>query len=200
MNTISDINWRDKSLVVDSLLEFSNSLTVVPLESGLEAEVTKICFDESSFVLKVWNKSSKPNVECQYMLLKALFNQGLSVSQPLGWGLDKDANQVLLTSYDGSPVMKVNQSKLINIAKILSDIHKIPLAKLSGSNIMKYEFINYFYPSIEEHKDIHMLLNHLVDLSDMKQDTLIHGDFNLGNILECEGKYTIIDWTNGTIR
>ncbi|WP_338080758.1 phosphotransferase family protein [Cohnella luojiensis] len=25
---------------------------------------------------------------------------------------------------------------------------------------------------------------------------VIHGDYNLGNILESDGKYTIIDWTN----
>lgn len=197
MNPIRDVNWREKSQVVDSLLEYSNSLIVVPLDSGLEAEVTRICFDGTSFVLKVWNRSSKPNVECQYNLLKALFNQGLSVSQPLGWGFDKDANQVLLTSFDGSPVKKVKQSILINLAKKLSDIHRFPLEDLDGSILHKYDFINYFYPSIEEHKEIQILLNQLVDLSNMKQDKLIHDDFNLGNILEFEERYTVIDWTNG---
>ncbi|MGQ8872558.1 phosphotransferase [Paenibacillus sp. TSA_86.1] len=31
----------------------------------------------------------------------------------------------------------------------------------------------------------------------IRQKHLIHGDYNLGNIVEMNGKYTIIDWTNG---
>lgn len=112
-------------------------------------------------------------------MLKALFNHGLAVSQPLGWGLDKDANPVLLTSFDGSPVMKVNQSLLIYLAQMLSDIHRFPLKDLGGSILHKHDFINYFYPRIEQHKDIQILLNLLVDRSNMKQDKLIHGDFKL---------------------
>lgn len=197
MNSIRDISWAEKDRLVDSLSEYSSSLTVVPLKSGLEAEVAKICLDETSFVLKVWNRSSRPNVECQYNLLKVLFNQGLPVSRPMGWGWDKDSNQVLLTSYDGSPVMKVKQPILIYFAKILSDIHRFPPEDLGGSILCKYDFIHYFYPRVEEHQDIQILLEKLVALSGMKQDKLIHGDFNLGNILESEGKYTVIDWTNG---
>jgi len=33
----------------------------------------------------------------------------------------------------------------------------------------------------------------------MKRDRIIHGDFNLGNILEENGQYTVIDWTNGQL-
>jgi hypothetical protein len=86
MNNLKDINWIKRSKVIDSLSEYSDSLTVVPLDSGLEAEVTRFCTSESSVVLKVWNRTSKPNVELQYKLLDALYTQGLSVSQPLGWG------------------------------------------------------------------------------------------------------------------
>lgn len=31
----------------------------------------------------------------------------------------------------------------------------------------------------------------------VRQDHFIHGDYNLGNIVEMDGKYTVIDWTNG---
>lgn len=197
-NPIREVNWRDKSKVIDSLSN-SSSLTVVPLDSGLEAEVAKICLDKASFVLKVWNRTSKPNVEGQYKLLKALYSQGISVSEPLGWGMDENENPVLLTSFDGSPVKKVNQSILISLANILSDIHKFPVEGLDGSILHQYDFIDYFYPKIEEHIDIQELLNQLVDRSKIKQDKLIHGDFNLGNILESKGKYTVIDWTNGQL-
>lgn len=199
MNSIREVSWKEKSQVVDSLIEFSDSLTVVPLDSGLEAEVVRIYLDETSFVMKIWNRSSKPNVASQYKLLKVLFNQGLPVSQPLGWGFNQDENQVLLTSFDGSPLKKLTQSDLIDLTKILSDIHRFPLQELEESILHTYEFIHYFYPRIEEHKDLKTLLHRLVDMSDIKQDRLIHGDFNLGNIVESDEKYTVIDWTNGQL-
>jgi aminoglycoside phosphotransferase (APT) family kinase protein len=197
MNPIRDIKWQEKSQIVDSILKYSNSLTVVPLDAGLEAEVTRIDLDETSLVLKVWNRSSRPNVESQYKLLQALFNRGLSVSQPLGWGMDQDDHQVLLTYFDGTPVRKVNKSLLMDLAQMLSAIHQFPVECVVDHVIPKYDFIRYFYPSIEEHKDIQVLLNQLVERSHMKQNKLIHGDFNLSNILEADGKYTVIDWTNG---
>jgi len=163
MNPIRGISWREKSQVVDLLLEYNKSLTIIPLDSGLEAEVVRICLDETSFVLKVWNRSSKPSIECQYKLLKSLYDQGLSVTQPFGWGLDKDDNQVLLTSFDGFPVKKVKQSILIYLVRVLSDIHMFSLDDLGDSILLKYDFIKYFYPRIIEHEDIHILLNHLVE-------------------------------------
>jgi hypothetical protein len=198
-NMIRDINWIEGSSVIDYLSDHSASLTAIPLDSGLEAEVTRICIFESSFVLKVWNRTSKPNVEIQYKLLNAFYTRGLSVSQPLGWGLDKNMNPVLLTSFDGSPIVKVNQSLLITFVKMLTEIHRFPLEELDASLLQKHDFIEYFYPVIEDHIDIRNLLEQLVKNSDMKQDRIIHGDFNLGNILNADGKYTVIDWTNGQI-
>jgi hypothetical protein len=57
-NLIRDINWIERSNVIDYLSDQSASLTAVPLDSGLEAEVTRIYISESSFVLKVWNRNS----------------------------------------------------------------------------------------------------------------------------------------------
>ncbi|MDQ0060069.1 aminoglycoside phosphotransferase family protein [Paenibacillus harenae] len=196
---IRNVDWLEKSKAADSLLDNSSSITLMPLDAGLEAEVTKICSGDSSYVLKVWNRSSKPNVGNQYRLLEALYNQGIPVSQPLGWGIDKEMNQVLLTSYDGTPIRKVNQSSLKKLAKILSSIHSYPLENLDASILQSYDFVGYFYPSIEEHLDIKDLLNKLLERSSFKQGALIHGDYNLGNILVNEGKYTIIDWTNGQL-
>ncbi|NOU93272.1 phosphotransferase [Paenibacillus sp. LMG 31456] len=196
---IRDVNWMVKSKEIDSMLEQGSSFTIIPLDSGLEAEVTKICTGESSFVLKVWNRDSNPDVNCQYRLLDVLYNRGLSVSKPFGWGLDKNKNQVLLTSFDGAPINKVNKSKLTILAKILTDIHRFPYEDLDNSTLQKHDFVSYFYPKIEEHQDIKNLLIQLLESANLKQDYLIHGDFNLGNILETEDKYTIIDWTNGQI-
>ncbi|MNJ68564.1 hypothetical protein D3C77_648220 [compost metagenome] len=79
-NLIGDVNWIERSRIIDALLDHNASLTMIPLESGLEAEVTRINSSESSVVLKVWNRSSKPNIELQYKLLDTLYSRGLSVA------------------------------------------------------------------------------------------------------------------------
>ncbi|UVI33119.1 phosphotransferase family protein [Paenibacillus spongiae] len=76
------------------------------------------------------------------------------------------------------------------------EIHKFPLDSADDLTIPRYDFINYFFPGIENQRDIQEILNWLVGSSGMEQKCLIHGDYNLGNILECDGRYTIIDWTN----
>ncbi|GIP35363.1 aminoglycoside phosphotransferase family protein [Paenibacillus sp. J2TS4] len=191
------VTWAEKSTELDSLLEQNSLLSRVPLESGLEAEVTKICMAESSYVLKVWNRSSKPDIKRQFKLLKVLHHQGLSVSQPLGWGIDSNKNQVLVTHFDGVPISKVNSSILTELADMLTQIHRSPIENLDMTVVPKYDFVSYFYPAIDDHPDIKNLLTDLVDSANMKQDCIIHGDYNLGNILESEGRFTIIDWTNG---
>ena len=193
---IRDIRWMESDEVIATLSNNKVSLTTSPLDSGLEADVHKIKFADFSFVLKIWNRTSKPNVELQFRLLKVLYARGLSVSRPLGWGLDKDMNSVLLTSFDGFPINKVNKSTITILSKILSDIHRLPIEEIDSSLLPRHEFISYFYPLIEEHNDLKILLKELIQLCNMKQDRIIHGDFNLGNVLLADGKYTIIDWTN----
>jgi len=36
-------------------------------------------------------------------------------------------------------------------------------------------------------------------MAQMKQERMIHGDFHLGNIVEDNKRYTVIDWTNGQL-
>ncbi len=193
---IGAINWIEGGYVIDSSLE---SLTVKAMDSGLEAAVFHISNVESNFVLKVWNRTSKPNVELQYKLLGALYNHGISVSHPMGWGFDKEMNPVLLTSWDGVPVQKVNHSVFTSLANMLTGIHRVPIEQFDSFTLPRHDFISYFYPAIEDHPDIKILLEQLVEDCDMKQERLIHGDFNLGNVLYADGKYTVIDWTNGQL-
>lgn len=85
------ISYRDRGLgrkneKIEELLNQENTLTIHAMDHGFEAEVMKISSDHESFVLKVWNKSSRPDVSFQFHLLNALFERGLSVSKPLGWG------------------------------------------------------------------------------------------------------------------
>ncbi|MBP1990609.1 aminoglycoside phosphotransferase family protein [Paenibacillus eucommiae] len=207
-NLISQINWMEKSDSIDHLSELGSSLLTFPLESGLEAEVLKIGTeigielagpDDKFFVLKTWSKSSKPDINYQFHLLQALSNSGLPVSKPLGWGVNDDSHSVLLTSFAGTPLLKVNPKKIAEIAIILSNIHKLPLEKLEHQQIRLHDFNSYFFPEIHAYPDLNQAITHLLKITPIQQDHLIHGDFNLMNILENNGQYAVIDWTNGQL-
>jgi Ser/Thr protein kinase RdoA (MazF antagonist) len=199
-NLIGNIDWTEKAEGIEALSALSDALIITPLAPGLEAEVFKITTDNSSYVLKVWSKSSKPDVQYQYQLLNALFVRGISVSEPLGWGIDRQSNKVLLTPFDGTPIVNVNPQMLTELAHILSQIHKTPIADLEESHIRKYDFVDYFYGGIGEFPVLLDALTPLVERISAKQESMIHGDYNLGNILEAaNSKFTIIDWTNGQL-
>jgi aminoglycoside phosphotransferase (APT) family kinase protein len=192
---IDNIDWKEIDDNFEILLENHGvARNIIPLDSGLEADVFKITIMDSEFVLKVWNRKSKPDISIQYKLLKCLHNKEIVVSKPFGWGIDGNHNRVLLTGFNGVPVSKVNKTNLHEIADILIDIHK--LDGFENLQLPKYDFEKYFFPGIEKQNDIKDLLNRLVSIANMEQKCVIHGDFNLGNILESEGGYTIIDWTN----
>jgi hypothetical protein len=171
---IRNIIWKERCKDFQSLLAQDVSKNIIPMDSGLEADVFRISTTESNFVLKVWNRDSKP----------------------CGWGVDENNNQVLLTSFDGTPINKVNKLKLTEIANILTEIHKFPTDILGSRTMPRYDFVDYFFPGLDDQLDLKELLIQLVGSSKMEQNCLIHGDYNLGNILESDGKYTIIDWTN----
>ncbi|WP_373229287.1 hypothetical protein [Cohnella sp.] len=53
------IDWQEKNEIIDHLLNREHTLITHPMDQGFEAEVMKISSNTESFVLKVWNKSSK---------------------------------------------------------------------------------------------------------------------------------------------
>ncbi|QOS80627.1 aminoglycoside phosphotransferase family protein [Paenibacillus sp. JNUCC31] len=198
--TLENIRWVDLNEDIRSLLE--NPYKMLPLSPGLEADVVKIECASHSYVLKIWNKDSKPDIRNQYELLSELYQRGMHVSQPYGWGMDADQNQVLLTSFDGEPISKLNKAKLEQLAQMLIQVHGYDLHDTNNAEanfISQYDFVGYFFPSIELHEDMHQILTSLLQRTEFRQDYLIHGDYNLGNILEADDQYTIIDWTNGQL-
>ncbi|WP_062105386.1 phosphotransferase [Bacillus niameyensis] len=198
-NPLTFIDWMDVNASLNKLLSFQETLQILPMNSGFEAEVVKICLDKECFVLKTWNKSSKPDIQFQYQLLKRLSEYGQFVSKPVSWGIDKDGNQALLTPFDGYPLRKIDNEMLKEIATIFTSIHQIPIRDLVDLNIPKYEFINYFFPDICNYPDLYPLLIHIVDAASLRQDRLIHGDFHLENIVGDQGELKVIDWTNGQL-
>ncbi|MEK5394807.1 aminoglycoside phosphotransferase family protein [Paenibacillus sp. FSL K6-2859] len=196
---ITNVNWIEHKEIMEDLLIQEANLTIHLMDEGFEAEVLKISSDEESYVLKTWSKSSKPDVQFQYRLLDVLSERGGAVSKPVGWGINPNGDKVLLTSFDGTPIHKVNNKTLKELASILARIHQIDIAELEHIQLPKYDFVDYFFPEVIEHADLKQALISLVEQTPMKQDRIIHGDFHLGNIVEDKGRFTVIDWTNGQL-
>ncbi|MFD0697651.1 phosphotransferase family protein [Paenibacillus sp. GCM10027628] len=198
-HSLAGIEWHETNPILNNLIASWAELTLSPLSPGLEADVVKITQGEKHFVLKVWNKRSKPDVLRQYRLLEALHLQGVRVSEPIAYGRSETGDGVLLTRYHGTTVTKVSPRIFKKIAAVLADIHRLPPDGLEGMVLDRYDFVVYFFPGIEAFPAMKEELIRLVALADMKMDRIIHGDFNLCNILEENGQYTVIDWTNGQL-
>ncbi|NUU61036.1 phosphotransferase family protein [Paenibacillus agri] len=198
---ITAVNWIEKEDTLDALLNQVETLSKQPLKQGFEAEVLRIHIDQEDFVLKIWSKESKPDVGAQYHLLKILHERGIAVSRPIGWGIDSAGDQVLLTTFDGTPIEKVNDKTTTEVAGLLARLHEVDVSELgeAAGLIPKYDFLNYFFPGASEFSDLYDAAVSLIPLTHMKQDRIIHGDFHSNNILEDNGRYTIIDWTNGQL-
>jgi len=106
INPLKSIEWLAANNIIDTLLQQENELTYSTMDQGFEAEVMKVTLDQTSYVLKTWNKDSRPDVGFQFQLLNALFDRGLSVSKPIGWGINANGENVLFTSYDGTAIKK----------------------------------------------------------------------------------------------
>lgn len=196
---IRQVDWVEKNETMDELLNQEAALTTFSMNQGFEAEVMKISSGKESFVLKIWNKTSKPDIRFQYRLLNVLYERGVSVTKPVGWGINPQGDQVLLTSYGGTPVRKLNDKKMVEMANLLSKIHQVPVAEIGNLHLPNYDFIEYFYPGVREHTDLFHALTSLVHIEPIKLSRIIHGDFHLGNLVEDHDRYTVIDWTNGQL-
>jgi aminoglycoside phosphotransferase (APT) family kinase protein len=194
---LGNVNWIGKSSLLEELLQEQDGLVTQTLDQGFEAEVRKVVAGRGSFVLKIWNKSSRPDVAAQFHLLDELFERGIAVSRPLGWGMDADGDKVLLTAFDGVPVKKVTKPRLAVFADMLAKLHQIKVKDLQDTQLPVYDFARYFFPGAEAYDDISRLLIPLLQRAHVQQDRVIHGDFHPNNIVEDNGRYTVIDWTNG---
>lgn len=193
--SLNRIEWLEGDAAVLSSLKGKHEL--LPLKPGLEAEVALVECSEGTFVAKLWNKESRPDIERQYKLLNILDAQGVRVSRPYGWGRDEGGNQLLLMEYGGKPLKRLDSDTLKKMAELLVDVHAFQTGQLPMGVIPTYDFVSYFFPALDQHSDINLTLQKALDHAQYKQTSLIHGDYNLGNLLEQETRLMIIDWTNG---
>lgn len=197
MVQISSTKWSCSTARLEQLIAREQEVRTEPMASGLEAEVTKLQLERETYVWKVWNKESKPDVNRQFHLLQALIGSGVQVSEPIGWGIDQGGNAVLVTTHDGVPPKKLEDEMLSELAGRLVDLHRMSLEGIAPELLPTYDFVGYFFPNIEAHSDLRERLLQVVDRARYRYDRLIHGDFNSGNVVFDSGNCTIIDWTNG---
>jgi hypothetical protein len=196
MLRIDEVDWVE---LTDRLRSFMQRDAVTePLTGGYEADTMAVIWDTDKVVLKVWNKDSRPDVAYQFRLHARLRNIGIRVPAPLGWGNTREGYQVLAASHEGQPIQNVTLPVVSELAELLRSVHRIAHESLD-LQLPQYDFIAYFFPRIEEHADLHEAVKRLTDLAAMRQDCLIHGDYNMGNVLANAGGYALIDWTNAQL-
>lgn len=197
---LASVDWVGKSKSLAVLFGQEDSFIVFPMKQGFEAEVVRLHSDAyGSYILKIWNKHSRPDVSFQYRLLSVLFERGISVSRPLGWGVMPGGAQALLTAYDGISVDPLNPEKMTAIAGILAELHQLNPNDIVGLNLPHYDFVGYHFQGLDGHDDIAAALQSILPKVQMKQERIIHGDFHPENIVEDGERYTVIDWTNGQL-
>lgn len=194
---IAAIEWQDKHELLERILQQAGTITITPLMQGMEAETVKVATDTDSYVLKIWSRDSKPDIRLQYQVLNMLHERGVSVSKPIGWGLNAGGDNVLLTAFDGDPLRDGNDQTMREIANLLDHIHRISPEELDANiQLPRHNFKDYFFPGMQEYPDLHPLLEKFVELASPTHKRIVHGDFHLGNIVEQQGRLTVIDWTN----
>ncbi len=196
MKRIAEVDWVELTERLRSILQ--QDAASEPLTGGYEAETMVVISDSDKVVLKVWSKDSRPDVAFQYRLHAVMRNNGIRVPVPLGWGTTREGHPVLAASYEGQRIHDVTSPVVSELAALLSDVHCMAHESL-GVQLPQYGCIAYFFPNIEEHADLHEAVQRLTDLAAMRQDCLIHGDYNMGNVLANAEGYALIDWTNAQL-
>ncbi|NUU63019.1 phosphotransferase enzyme family protein [Paenibacillus agri] len=196
-----NVQWSEQEPSFAEWLNQGMDITFREITTGFEADILLLQKkDEPKYVLKVWKQLFNSQAHQQY---KFLFNAqiaGLPVPTPVGWGRTDTGTEVLATDFSGYPVDKPSKRQIEQFARVLYQIHHTPTHHLgldsdTGGEIIDI-IINQYFPDIEQHQDIMIILESLRGTYPDRERRLIHGDFNLGNILLKDHEITIIDWTN----
>lgn len=196
MLRIDEVDWVELTDRLHSFLQ--QDAVIEPLTGGYEAETMVVTSDTDKVVLKVWNKDSRPDVAFQYSLHAVIRSNGIRVPAPLGWGYTLESHQVLASSYEGDRIQDVTLQVVTPLAELLGTVHRTAHETL-GVQLPQYDFIAYFFPRIEEHADLLEAVQRLTDIAGIGRDCLIHGDYNMGNVLANAEGYVLIDWTNAQL-
>jgi aminoglycoside phosphotransferase (APT) family kinase protein len=195
MQHLADIRWQVCSPELQAWLADEHACVSEMLVPGFEAHVFKLSAGGQQYVLKLWDRESKPDIELQYHVLSMLHQHKLAVSGVYGYGM-YDKHAVLLTSYDGDPIRKITTPHLSLLARELASLHGIPTDELRDVAIPAYGQKSYFYSGIDQYPELSHAWDELLQHIGWREPSIIHGDYHPGNIVYNGERYTIIDWTN----
>ncbi|GAE37601.1 phosphotransferase family protein [Halalkalibacter akibai] len=195
------VNWQNKNEFFNELL-YNERLEIKFLSEGQEAEIFVLIIEsEHKCIIKRWRKGFRINVKNQFDFLEKGLLNGLPVPFPYSWGIDKNDVQYLVMSYAGSPLKTPSDNQIKSLTSVLYSIHRSALIlNEEKMNLSSFdELINDYFPRLNTQSDIANLIQQLKKEIPIRKPTLIHGDFNLGNVLFNDNNITVIDWTNTRI-
>lgn len=82
---LSQVNWVELDERIQQVIK--QEYQIIPLPPGLEASVMRIEMEDQWYVLKVWDKDSKPDIAKQYRLLSKALSKWNSCFQTLRLGI-----------------------------------------------------------------------------------------------------------------
>jgi len=195
--------WQEVNRAFARWLESCSAWVLRPLASGQEADLSVLAeADGPQFVIETWRSGFPADAAAQYRFLLRARQASLPVPEPAAAGVDAAGRPVLVTRYGGE-VAPRGASDLRRIAAVLATIHAAPTARLglalhapegpTGQVPARY------FPSLEHHADIAAACRAALAGVGAAPPRLVHGDFNLGNVLLRHGRITVIDWTNAAL-
>ncbi len=157
------------------------------------------------YVIKRWKRdfTHKPPHE-QFNFLNEALSLHLPVTRPVGWGTDHSGRSILATDYGGQPVNSPSDQELAVFAFALAKIHKAPIQSIQlqapkNNQVFLEELLENQFPGLDSQHDILRIMKYLRKNIPAEHFSLIHGDYNLGNLLLKDDRLAVIDWTTSRI-
>lgn len=193
------VEWAERSPAFRTWLE-AGPVQGEAVSLGIEGETLILSRSGSpAYVLKRWNRVIPADARAHHAFLTRALAAGLPVPEPAGWGVDVRGSPVLATAFAGNPMPDPSDDDIAECAEILARIHATPAEGFDlegpppGEDPMDHLIPGYF-PKPTGHPDLAGLLARLKEGVVRLRPAMVHGDYNLGNVLVLAGRKTVIDW------
>jgi aminoglycoside phosphotransferase (APT) family kinase protein len=193
------VEWVERSRPFRAWLA-AGPIDAEAVSLGIEGETLILSRDGSpAYVIKRWNRVIPADARAHHAFLGQALAAGLPVPDPAGWGVDGEGNQVLATRFAGHPMAQPSDADIADCARILARIHASQPDRFHlegpppGEDPMDHLIPRHF-PKPTEHPDLAGLLARLKEGVTRLRPAMVHGDFNLGNVMDLGGRKTVIDW------
>jgi len=206
-----EINWMHLVADFGLWIEGQQESLVKPLSPGVEADVFCVKADGvPAYIIKRWRRDFAPlrTPQEQFDLLDKARSLNLPISRAVGWGADASGRGILATDCDGEPLKTPTLEQIEVFASALSVIHDAPFKEFgfetpkdNRSFLKDLIGTRSQFPGLDSlsHSDIRAVLEQLIEFAPSEKFSLIHGDYNLGNLLFKGTQFSVIDWTTSRV-